>query len=202
MTGPTPIFATHKMVFKYTVAGMQHKAQMYCDAVASADPMGYDLVGRPAVGNVGVSTVIDPFFTAVANLFTLADTTFDVAELWKRVGTTYVFLASAVPTVSPALGGFYQPATGFDVVGKASSNSTFHFYVYEGPFGIATKITSYAGASANVKLLINYLFNAAGTATAVMAWNWRVSRGGFFAGRWLAGVIDTNEKLRRMRGIK
>lgn len=202
MTGPTPILATHKAVFKYTVGALQHKAQMYCNAIASLDPSGYDLVGRPGSTNVGFSTVVDPFYTAIAPFFTLADVTFDQAELWQRVGSTYVFVDAETTAVTPTLGGFFQPATGFDVVGKVTSNSTEHFYIYEGPFGIAAKITSYGGASANVKALINYLFNVAGGGFAYDAYSWRVSRGGFYAHRWLAGVIDTNEKLRRMRGIK
>lgn len=202
MTGPTPIVATHKAIFRYTAGGLQHKAQMYCDAAPSADPSGYELAGRPLLGNPGFSTVVDPFFTAIANFFTLADCTFDAGELWERVGTSYHYLTTWVPTVSPALGGFVQFATGFDVVGKDVHNENIHFYIYEGPFGIATKITNYAGATTNVKNLIDYLFNVGGGAVLTDAWNWRQSRGDVPAKRWLAGVIDTNEKLRRVRRIK
>jgi hypothetical protein len=199
---PVPITAPNLLVARYTVAGESHKAQMYCEAIVSGDPTGYDLIGRLSLGNVGLSTVADPFFTAIANLFTAADCSFQGVELWERVGGSYVFQAAQVTTVTPALGGYYQPASGFDVCGKAEDNSNFHFYIYEGPFGVSTKIRSYAAASANVKTLIDYLFNVGSAPAATDAWNWRLSRGHWRPSRWLSGVIDSNEKLRRMRGIK
>ena len=198
---PTPVSAPNLLVARYTVAGFNHKAQMYCEAIPSADPSGYDLIGRPALGNVGFSTLADPFFTVIAPFYTLVDCTFNSIELWERIGGSYVFQASQVTAVTPTLGGFYQPAAGFDVVGKSQDQRNLHFYIYEGPFGITGKITNYAGASANVKGLIDYHFNTQGAAVATDAWNWRLSRGHWRPDRWLAGVIDSNQKLRRMRRI-
>jgi hypothetical protein len=200
--GPTPITATHLAVAHYTVGALAHKIQMYCDAVGSTDPSGFDLIGRASLGNVGFSTLADPLFTVLAPFFTAVDVVFQDLQLFVRVGTTYIPLYTQATTVTPSLGGFFQPATGFDVVGKDKNNRNFHFYIYEGPFGIATKIVSYAGASANVKGLIDYLFHVGNTAVATDAYNWRRSRGDKESDRWLAGVIDTNEKLRRLRGIK
>lgn len=201
MPGPTPITATHKVIWHYTVDNLAHKQQMYCEAIPSADPSGFSLAVQSGTPQ-GFSTVVDPYFTLLAPFFEAAVTGFSSAELWVRVGTIYSFLVSVTTTVAPSGTAAYNKAMGFDIVGKDADNKNLHAYIYEGAFGFSDKWVSLAGQPAGVVSLVNALLNATSTPAATAPWFWRQSRGGIYGKRWLAGVIDTNEKLRRIRGIK
>lgn len=199
---PTPLTANWRVTFKYTVDNFTHKAQYYLETSLSADPSGFNTLPRPGFAPVGVSTLGDRFFGVIAPFYAPADTTFDSWELWGRSGTVFVFLSagaiSSIPTGTVA----YQKANGYCVAGKDDDNKNMPHYMYEGAFGTALKVRSVAGLVSAARLYVNYHFNPDVVATDTDAYAWSESRGGALADRWLAAIVDTNESLRRKRGIK
>jgi hypothetical protein len=85
--------------------------------------------------------------------------------------------------------------------GRDTANKPFNVNMYETPFPGFIKVNSYAALSGGNQDLTNYWFNAGGTADNYSAVAWRVSRGSFYSQRWIALVADSNQHLRRLRGI-
>lgn len=199
---PTPITAAFRLIFRYTVASIVHKAQFYCQLAPSADPSGYSTNFRSGFSSVGVSTLADRFFTVIAPFYKPSDTSFDSWELLQRSGTVFVHVSSGVPTVVPSGSIPFQTANQYCIAGKSLGNRNFPRYIYEGAFGTALKITSVAGLTSPARVLVNYYFDPDHGAVNTDAFVWSTARSGDFADRWLASVVDTNEKLRRVRRIK
>jgi len=202
MSGPTPVTATHLAVANYTVDSFAHKLQMYCNANPSGDPSGFDLIGRPGVGNPGFSTVVDPLFGVLAPFYQASVTLFSGIELFEKIGANYVPVANVLTTVAATGTQTYSKAYVFDVVGKSPATRNMHTYLAEGAFGQSFKFTSLVGQPSSIIALINFFYRVSGTMLITDAANWRLSRGAVNTVRWVSGVNDTNEKLRRLRGIK
>lgn len=202
MPGPTPISASHRLTFLYTVNSFQHKNQNYCDAVASADPTGWSLRTRDGITLEGISNIQTAFFIRIAPFYDPADTSFDGWLLEVYFGGAYYFVAAGATTTVPTGGGLSNAAMGWDTTGKSSSQKTMHNYLYEGNFRFPNKVSGYTALNAAEKAVIDWSFDTQATGNAALAYAWRMSRGATFAVRWLAAVWDTNEKLRRLRGIK
>ncbi len=198
---PTPLSAQWRVTFKYTVAGFQHRHQMYCNAVASADPSGYSVVGQVIVGNVGVSTLANPFFTLWEPYYVTPETTFDGWEFHRFVSGAWLFRAAGTTSVTPTGTGSAQLSMGFAVVGKDFANKFLPAYMYEGLVGTTAKHSSYSAQTTIEKAITDYYFRQSGTVINTDAWNWRCSRGTSIPQRWLSNVIDSNQKLRRLRHI-
>jgi hypothetical protein len=202
MPGPTPITASHRVTFLYTVAGLQHHQRNYCTAIASADPTGYDLVGVQIPGGVPLSTVADPLFTKLAPFYKNNNCTLDGLILEHRSGTTWIFDASTPTAAGPAVGSGNVLASGFCLSGKDTTNQNFPVYFYEGIESGPVKSNSFGALSGAEQALIDAYWNTGGGGVAVDPWNWRLSRGTAHPQRWLALVVDSNEKLRRLRRLK
>lgn len=198
---PAPISATHRVSFKYTVLGFQHKQRNYCHAIPSADPSGFDIVAPAPYGNVGFSLIPDQAFIAWNAFFNSATSTYDGADLEVRVGTAFIPIASATTVVTPAGSAPDQQANMFAITGKDGVNRNMPVFLYEGLFGLPNKLRSYSAMTAGQKALVDYYFGVGNTPVALDAFAWRQSRVGGHAQRWLAFVVDSNQKLRRMRRI-
>lgn len=196
-----PMNVSWRVTFLYTVQLFQHKRQNFLNTIASADPSGYDAVGGNGFGNSGVSTLAARFFNTIAAYYRASDCTFDGWQLDHLVSGAWVYVASGGTTVVPT-GAAPNLSMMFDVTGKNSNNHVMHNPLYEGAFGTTQKTKSYSALSAVAQGLVDYYYNTGGTAIATDAFGWKRSRGGFYATRWLAMVIDSNEKLRRLRRIK
>lgn len=199
--GPTPILATHRLSFKYTVLGFQHKQRNYCSAIPSSDPSGYDLICRSPFGNVGLSTLPDQAFLAWDPFFNSSTSTFDGADLEVYSGGEFIPIATATTVVTPSGVAADQPANGMVISGKDGVNKNMPVFLAEGLFGLPNKLSSYSAASTAQKLLIDYYYGVGNVPVAADAFAWRMSRGTGHAQRWLAFVVDSNQKLRRMRRI-
>jgi len=202
MSGPTPITADWRLTFLYTVSLFQHKIRHYLDVVASADPTGYDTQPRGGFANAGVSTLEARYFTRLAPFYRTADATFDGYLLETRSGTTWVYVASGVATVAPSGSTPFERANQVCFSGRDSNNKALPRYLYEGAFGTATKLSSADALGANARALVNYYWNVDAGDDELDAYAWSFSRDQKYAQRWLAWVVDTNEKLRRLRRIK
>lgn len=197
-----PLTVGYRITFLYTIDGIQHRCHNYCELVSSGDSLGYNVVVRPGYSNAGLSGIISPFFNIFKSYLDPAVASFDGIEVHQRSGTNWVFLLAAATTVVPTGSSGYEKANGFCVSLKDTDNLRLPAYLFEGTFGSANKNTAYAGLGTGEKAIIDY-FGAVGSAGFnVYAYAWRRSQNGKFVQRWLADVIDTNEKLRRLRGIK
>lgn len=202
MSGPTPLLADFRLVMLYTANGLQHHQNNYVEAVPSSDPAGYDISGRLGLGNPGLSTIPDHIFGPMAPFYPSSGSSFDGFRLDQRVSGAWVPVATATTTITPTGSSNYQPAVGIAFTGKSELNQNMPVYLYEGGFGQDTKFSSYAALSASMKALLD-VFWAVGRAGVINdLWNVRTSRNLSREKRWLAVVIDSNEKLRRKRGIK
>lgn len=199
---PTPLLATFRLIFRYTVAAVVHKAQFYLPTVPSLDISGYNTNPRGGFAGVGVSTLGNAFFTIIAPFYRPADTSFDSWELLERVGSVWAFRSAGAITVVPTGTIAYQPANQYCIAGKDTGNKNLPRYVYEGAFGTALKITSVGGLVSVARAMVNYHFDPDHGAINTDAFAWSYSRGLQYANRWLSSVVDTNEKLRRVRRIK
>lgn len=202
MSGPTPISASHRLTFLYTVNSIQHKQQNYCDAVASGDPTGWSVRGRDLVTLEGISNIQTSFFLKIAPFYDPADTSFDGWKLEVYFGGAYLFAAAGVTTTVPTGGGLSNAAMGWDMSGKSTDSKNMHAYLYEGNFRFPTKISGYSSLNTAEKAVVDFFWDTQNTGSADKAYFWRMSRGATYSGRWLAAIWDTNEKLRRLRGIK
>jgi hypothetical protein len=202
MSGPTPITAPYRLTFQYTVDSLAHKARFYCDAHPSADPSGFDVSARGGSPAQGVSTLGNAFFLKAAPFYNVATSSFDSWLLEVRSGTTWLFATAGAITQAPTGAGLVQIANALAITGRATDNSQYPRYIFEGTFGSSDKFTALGALNANARALVNYYYNPDATASATAAYFWALTRGGAFAQRWLAFVIDTNEKLRRLRRIK
>lgn len=198
---PTALTAPYRLTFRYTVGGLVHKTHYYLRCVASGDPMGFDTIARPGFANAGVSTLDFGIWTNQKTFYNPAESTFNDMVLEANVGGAWVYVAAQVATVVPTGSGTYAPAGMETWSGKDTANKNFPVYWYEKPFPGFVKVSSYAAMSAANKAIANAYFNAGGTAVSADPAAWRVSRGSFYSQRFLALITDSNQKLRRIRGI-
>lgn len=202
MSGPTPIAAPYRLSFLYTVGTFQHKTRFFLNVDPSGDSSGFDTVPRSGYATVGLSIAVNTLYTLMAPFWANADTDFDFAVLEQRVGTTYVFVNNVTTTVTPTGTGAFQPANQTCFSGKSSAQRNAPVYFYEGIFGQANKISSPASLSGALAAMADALWNVFGTAADDSPYVWSVDRGNAVRKRFLAYVVDTNEKLRRIRRIK
>jgi len=198
-----PLVANYRLIFRYTVATEQHKHQSYLECTASGDASGFDAIGRVGGGgNVGVSTLVDPFFLIWAPFYRTADTTFDSWELQKRTGGSFFFIASGAATQAPTGTPGAVLATGICVSGKDALNHNLPRYMYDTNVAVPLKDASYGAMGASEKGIVDYYFNVGLAPLSTDYWNWGISKGGYIPNHWLAVVADSNEKLRKIRGLK
>lgn len=201
MPGPTPITAPFRLGFLYTVDNLQHRCNFYLNTTASGDPTGKNTVARPGFVGVGLSAAISRFFTRMAPFYDPADTTFNGALLEANTAGGWLFTAFGATTVVPTGGGAYQKAQGLCYSGKDLNNRNLPTYLYEVTSTEILKVSSFTALSAASQAMTDSLFNVSGAADANDPVAWRFSRGLFYSQRWLALVADSNQKLRRIRGI-
>jgi hypothetical protein len=193
--------APYRVRFLYTVQTLQHKLACYCDVQASADPTGYDLKVRPGFTALGLSVAVDTFFGPFHDFFNPSTTSFDGALLEKRNGTSWEFVATVPTTVAVDGTPAVNLAIGACFSGKDALNRRILCYMFEGAFGLPNKLTSYAALNSSNKAIVDLFFNIGAVADGSYPYAWRTSQDGQYATRWLAQVIDTNQKLRRLRRI-
>jgi hypothetical protein len=202
MSGPTPITAPYRVIFKYTVDRLQHKKQSYLECSASADPSGFDTVPRTGFSPAGVSTLGERLFLRMAPFYDPAVTSFDSWQLEQRTGLSWIFISSGTITQVPTGSGGYEIANAVAITGNGGPNRRFNRFLYEGKFGSATRYTAPNSLASVARALVNHFWNIDGTCIDTDAWAWEVQRGNNFPVHWIAWVTDTNEKLRRLRRIK
>jgi hypothetical protein len=202
MAGPTPLTAPYRLALLYTTGLFQHKTRFYLDAAAAIGGSGWITQPRSPFATEDIQDVVNQVFTKMAPFYHTPDGTFDGWLLELRSGTTWVYQASGTTTATPSGSAAYEKANELAVTGKDTDVKNLPTYFYEGQFGVAFKGNSPGSLGTPVRALANSIYNIDGTASSLDPWAWSFSRNQQFRQRWLAVVIDTNEKLRRLRRIK
>lgn len=202
MSGPSPITASFRLVHKYTVNALQHKLTTYLECEPSGDTTGWDVLVRSPFGNQGLSDIWESVFAPLVNFYNDDFTTFDTVDFDERSGDLWTTLITHNVTSVPASGAPSQNAWGQVFSGKANSGLGLSLFIYEGGFGLVRKDSSYAALETWEQNVVDRFYNVSSDAVATDPWAWRQSRNNFFARNWIASIVDTNEKLRRARGVK
>jgi len=198
---PTPLVAPYRLTLQYTVAGKRHIARYYLRCVSSADAWGFNTIPRSGYTAVGASTIGARVWGAIAVFYDAANTTFDSELLEANVAGAWIYVASQAAASGPGGSGAYAPAGMVTFSAKDTAGKNMPVFFYEMFFPGFIKVSSYAALSASNKVIADRFFNAGGGAVNADPVAWRVSRGSFFSQRWIAMVTDSNQKLRRIRGI-
>lgn len=198
---PTPLAAEFRLTFNYTVNSFPHKCRLFLGCTTGGSPSGYTTA--PVNGGTAheISLLADPFWTAIAGFYG-SGASFNTMQLEEFVSNQWIVRYTKTTTVTPSNVSPCANGWGLDFTGKTDDNGTIHFYLYEHSVSIAGKIVSYASLGAVGQGLADYLFNTGSAAGTYAAWFWSFSRGAIPRNHWVADIIDTNEKLRRMRKMK
>jgi hypothetical protein len=202
MSGPTPLTSPYRLSLLYTATSFQHKSRYFLDVSAGTGPSGFDTQPRGGFANVDLQTGVDKVFTKLAPFYNPSFCTFDGWLLELLSGTQFIPAGAGTTTVVPTGSAPVEPANQLAITGKDLNNKNLPTYFYEGQFGVAFKGSSPASMASVLRQLVNIHYNIDATAVAADPYAWSWSRDQKFRFRWLAAVIDTNEKLRRARGIK
>ena len=194
--------APYKLVYKYTVSLLQHKTTMFCDVVPATAFADNLITCRPGKTGMEAGGALDAYFTMLAPFFMPSISSFDGGELWVRSGTEWIFVNAGTTTVVGSAESGPDLAMGGCIMGKDALNRRMSTYVFEGIVGLTQKLTNYSTMANSYKALAAGFFNANGAAGGHDPYWYRTSADGEFAQRWLSIVVDSNEKLRRIRHIK
>jgi hypothetical protein len=189
---------------QYVMDGFTHKSQNWCNAAPSGDVTGFNITARPGFTAVGMSAIVDRFHTILAPLADSVKCAPALAILYDFSAPSFPFpIATYAPTVSYSGSGSVNFAYGWTIFVRDTSFEKAPFPLFELLFGLQSfKNNVYSSLATAIKPVVNYLTNAGGTAAAADAYAWRQSRSARYMTNYVSGTWDTNEKLRRKRGIK
>jgi hypothetical protein len=175
---------------------------MYLLAQASGDASGFDAIARSGFSNQGVTDLMTNWWVRMQGLYKPTDTVFGNALLEGQFLGSYVPLYAESNTVVPTGSAVREKAAGTTYFMKSTDNIKMPVALYEMSMGIPNKYIAYGSIDTVNQGILDGLANAGGTAGPFDPWAWRVSRNATYCARWLSLITDTNEKLRRRRGIK
>lgn len=199
----TPLVATHRVNIAYAVPGARpHQLRMLCSAVPDAlDLSGYSVLGR-APGNIGFHLAM-AYLMPLLKLVLTHDTSITDPVLEKYVSGAYV------PVTTDASGGAGTPVTTAQVTNQTSislrstvGTERLRIQLMEPASTQSANLGRYEAVStipfADMK---NWAGAFTDTASAVSAWQWVQNRGANYISSFIALVFDTNDRLRRDRGL-
>lgn len=200
--GPSPITVSHRLVYRYTVGTFPHRHVEFVNLTPTGDPTGFSTIPVNGGASQGCSLLADALFGVLDVWYNSTTVTFDAMDIEERSGDTWIPITSVVPTAVPTSSTAYTTAFGVDISGKNENNHSIHAYFYEMSIAKSFKYVAYSSMSADYKELVDFFYNVGGSTPATSAYYWAVSRDEYWRNRFLSVVGDSNEKLRRMRGIK
>lgn len=197
----TPLSALWRAVFKYTVSGIQHVTRFYCDAAPGAGASGYDITMRSGAPNVDFTTVEVAFWTDIRNFYTASyPVTFDQSTLEQRIGISWFPVYAQVASTVPSGSGPSILGTGVIVSLRDTTFKPMKVYIQESSKIVPEKTTLPTGWDANWDAFLLSL-TTPGATPGDHLWDWIVGRSGNYVGSFVSAVSDTNDELRRARGL-
>lgn len=200
---PSPLTATHRLEFQYTVDGVLHKSHAYCHAIPStlSDPTGFDLERRVPLTPIGAAAAIDAFWTNLNNIMASAQTSFGVTVLQVRAGTVFNPIAFRNTPVTPSQTGTYVKAAQVTVTFRGEDFSHLRVDILESLLIPGQHVAAIPTTGMEGGWMAGY---DPLRAVAADPYNWQMSRNQQFisgAGGFVALTTDLNDKIRRRRGI-
>jgi len=197
----TPLVATHRIEFQYTVDGNLHKNRRYVGLGASSTPSVPTIQLRAPLTDQALSVVADGFWNAISSDYKASQTTFGDAILQELSGSAWLPYAVYTTAVTPTGTSVYIPA---GQVTWTMRDSGFHkvryiFLESDGPVGRKTTLP-YSGLIMNAPVGHSLLGTTSGAPVGDI-WNWSRGRSNLYMSSLIAEVSDLNDKLRRARGI-
>ena len=198
---PSPIVPTFRITFPMVSDGFPHVIHVYLDTNPSGDPSGFDTVGAHGLGNVGVSTVLAPFWNMLAPIFSAAGTVFGNAHLDRFLTPNWVPQFTEVNAVVPSGFGIVRHShqrvwSGYDTLHKKVK-----YFVEEDAFIDVQRQISYAAMNTTDQLAMDRFFNLNGGAFATSPYAWARSRAGNPLGAFTSVVWSYSKHWRRKRGL-
>lgn len=192
---PTPNLNTHLLQVRYVIQGMQHKLQFHCSAAESSgafyllDP----LLGPSALWTTWLQDMADELGPAVPTGTTSAG-----ATLYERVEGMLVPVDASTYTLTPA-GGTAILANGMVATWRDAQNTLMRLTLLETGFGGPTKFTTIGDIPSGGMHDFLEAMDLDGAGLLSRYWH---SLNGNVVKSFISCISDTNEKLRRLRGLK
>lgn len=192
---PTPNLNTHLLQVRYVIEGMTHKLQFHCDAAESGgsffllDP----LLGPSKLWTLWVTGMTDLLQAALPTGATAAG-----ATLYERVEGTLVPVSSGTWTCTPT-GGTRILANGMVATWRDSQNKLMRLTLLETGFGGPLKYTTIGDIPAGG--MHDFIEGMNDQSVEYLGRYWR-SLNSNLSQSFISCISDTNEKLRRLRGLK
>lgn len=192
---PTPNLNTHLLQMRYTIQGMTHKLQFHCSAAESG---GEFFLLDPLLGP---SRGWDLWINDVAAILqgTLpTGSTAAGATLYERVEGMLVPVATGTFSITPA-GGTAILANGMVATWRDSQNKLLRLTLLETGFGGPVKYTTIGDIPAGG--MHDFIEGMSDISAEQIGRYWR-SLSSNMQQTFISCISDTNEKLRRLRGLK
>lgn len=197
----TPLTATYRVTFNYTVDGLHHKMRTYLGVAASGDVTGFNVVDRLAVGTLGLSVAMDALWTLFKPLYSAAHTTLDQAVLEQHVGIAWLPVATYQTAIVATGGALPTPAAQMTMSMRDTAFHKVRNLTLESEVTIPLKTSIPAGFGAPFTAWANGFTQVQPFANS-SPWLWVRGRSNLYLGSFVSMVTDANDKLRRARGIQ
>jgi len=202
MSGPNPVIPTHRIQMELVTEGFVHKIRSFLGLTASGDVTGYNTVARAGFSPVGVSVAIDAYWTVLAPIYNSVNTAFGVTHVQQFVGGSWIDLSIYNTVVAPTSSGGAAIAWGLVYSMKDTLNRRGPVELLETDTATALKRITRASLGTPLRNILDFYMGTGSTIPNESGYCWRQSRSGVYFSTFLSVVSDTNEKMRRKRGLK
>lgn len=197
----TPLSATHRVEFQYTVDGDLHKARIYLGLGSASTPTSPTVQLRAPLTDQAFSVIADGYWNAVAADYKSADTTFGNAILQEYSSGAWLPYAVYATAVTPAGSSAYVPAGQVTTTMRDSAFHKVRFIQLESDSPVGKKTVLIADGSIMDPPYGHSVNGTTSGTPAGMIFNWARGRSNLYLASSIAMVSDLNDKLRRRRGI-
>jgi hypothetical protein len=194
---PTPIGATHRLDFQVSVPGAKpHHFRIYCNAQSSiADPSGFDVLDVIGHGFTGATDAVEQVYTIIKPLYATTVTIGGIV-LEQYAGGAWAFKANVGSSGPGTNTGAYQIAQQMTYVFRTTGNKKAKLVLMETSFPYIGHTVDLAGTGVDVLVAQEFLNTAHGHVGS-----WAESRGAGPMAGFVSITLDSNDKIRRERGV-
>lgn len=198
----TPLTASYRIQFEYTVLTYPHKTRLYCKAfVDGSSAYGFSLTTQDGgTPTVVVEDATDGFWVSIRAAYKSGDTSFGNAVLQKLIAGSWVDEA-VIPTILVATGSADTRIAGqITMTGRDTGLHHFKAVLLENAIGIPQKFTSISVGGVPGGLFTDFYTTQSLHPNRPGAW--MCSRANLFVRNFVSATTDVNDKLRRGRRLQ
>jgi hypothetical protein len=194
----TPLSASYRIDFPYTVSGFTHHSRHYLSATPGSGVSGYDAILRDGTTGVDCTTIADAYWAHVGVLFKSSETIFGQPTLEHLSGISWLPIA-VLPTVNqPTASSAYVPAEQLSVTLRDSAFHKVRDIILEANESAGMRVIPPGGDAWST--FFDY-YSVPGGGGSTHGYNWMRGRSNLYVTSVVSLVTDLNNKLRRRRGI-